>query len=77
MLWILNPWAKKIRDKQILGSRLRAKNKQYKREKPKETVRQEGDGDTDCSWHTWNDLRGFLKETGGSGNQSKNRDKHI
>ena len=34
----------------------------------KKAVKHEGDGDTNCSWYTWNDL----EETGGIRNQWEN-----
>ena len=39
----------------------------------KEAIEHVGDGDTNCSWCTWNDPKRIGKGTGGLGNQKKSR----
>ena len=34
-------------------------------QRAEKAVEQENDGDTDCSWNTWNDSKNLRKETGG------------
>ena len=38
------------------------------------TVEHQGDGETNCSWCTWNGLQVLRKKSGGIGDQKKNRD---
>ena len=48
--------------RQVLAPCLRAKN----------AMEQEGDGDSNCNWSTWNDPERFGKGTGRIGNQRMN-----
>ena len=38
-------------------------------QRPKKTVGNEDDSDTNCSWGTWNSPKRLVKETGETGNQ--------
>ena len=57
----------KINESEKIGKYL---NLARERKKNK-TVRHEGDGDTNCSWCTWNGLQRIRKETRRTGNQRK------
>ena len=57
---------KKTKDRQTLGSCQRVEK----------AVDHECDGDTNCTWYTWNGPQWPGEVTGGTGNKRKNQDQH-